>query len=225
MRVYKLYAGGDALHLNRHMKVADSRTAQVRYAGHLPNRHFVIPFIYDGASDAWAGFREMEAPFENGDVIHTHLLSVDSRIDSLVFHNKKAAGKRDDSGAITTPAKIKLGLYDGETLVDETDEIDLSQIGRTVLEFGKPTAAKTATKKDANGDGKVNKDDTPTTAISSLGAYLSNHGSIRINVIEAAGLSAACFSAFVELVDFFDTERCSCASEPCEVKYPEPECM
>ena len=228
MAVFKLYYGGDARHVGyRHSRIADSAPrGEVRYAGHLPRKHYVLPFEYDGGLDEWMRFREMEGKFATGDVVHTHLLSADSRIDALVVHNKRAAGDRNDPmGAITTPAKVKFGLYDGETLVAETDEIDMSKIGRTVLEFGTASQPKASTKKDTNDDGKVTKADTPATAITSNGAYLANNGTIRMTVVEGAGLSAACFTAFVELVDFLDVRGCSCAREECEGEYPEPECL
>lgn len=226
MTVYKLFYGGDARHVGyRHSRIADSQSAQVRYAGHLPNKHFVLPWEYDGGLDEWVRFREMEAPFADGDVVHTHLLSADSRVDALVIHNKKATGDKDDTThKVTTPAKVKFGLYDGEKLVAETDEIDLSVIGRTVLEFGATASAKQSTKKDTNDDGKITKADSPATAITSNGAYLGNNGSIRMTVVAANGLSAGCLTAFVEVVDFLDVRGCSCAAVECESEYPEPEC-
>jgi len=115
-------------------------------------------------------------------------------------------------------------LYDGENLVAETDEIDLSVIGRTVLEFGATASAKQSTKKDTNDDGKITKADSPATAITSNGAYLGNNGSIRMTVVAANGLSAGCLTAFVEVVDFLDVRGCSCAAVECESEYPEPEC-
>lgn len=226
MTVFKLFLGGDARHVGyRHSRIADNSNPLVRYAGHLPNRHFVVPFEYDGASGEWTRFREMEGHFATGDIVHTHLLSADSRVDALVVHNKKQAGARDEKGAITTAGKVKFGLYDGETLVDETEEIDLSVIGRTVLEFGKAVNAKNSTKKDSDGDGKVTKKDTATTAITSLGAYLGSNGSIRMTVVDGSGIDGACISAFVEVVDFLDVRGCTCGEPACDSTYPEPECM
>lgn len=215
MTVFKLFLGGDARHVGyRHSRIADNSNPLVRYAGHLPNRHFVVPFEYDGASGEWTRFREMEGHFATGDIVHTHLLSADSRVDALVVHNKKQAGARDEKGAITTAGKVKFGLYDGENLVDETEEIDLSVIGRTVLEFGKAVNAKSSTKKDS-----------PATAITSLGAYLGNNGSIRMTVVDGSGIDGACISAFVEVVDFLDVRGCTCGEPACDSTYPEPECM
>ena len=45
MTVFKLFLGGDARHVGyRHSRIADNSNPLVRYAGHLPNRHFVVPF-------------------------------------------------------------------------------------------------------------------------------------------------------------------------------------
>lgn len=223
---HQVFYGGDLRPVGHaHSRAAGWKNPVVRYAAHLPVKHKVLPFEYDGGLEEWQEYANLHGEFATGDTIDTHALSVDSRIDAVVFHNKKRAGAFDEkSGAVTKAAKIKIGLYNGETLVDESDEIDLSVIGRTVLEFGKPTAPKTATKKDTNDDGKLSKEDKATHAVSSLGVYLGENGTIRITVVEGAGLNGACFSAFCELVDFLDVRPCSCAAPACESEYPEPEC-
>lgn len=228
MTVHKLYYGGDLRPVGfyNHSRKTDTTTKLVRYAGHLPTKHFVVPFEYDGGLEEWQYYAELHESFAKGDVVYTHSLSADSRVDALVIHNKKAAGTKDDkTGKITKAAKVKFGLYDGETMVAETDTIDMSVVGRTVLEFGKAVAAKADTPKDTNKDGKVDKDDMPKTAITSLGAYLGSNGSIRMTVVDDSGINGACFTAFVEVVDFLDVRGCSCVSECCPSEYPEPQCM
>lgn len=227
MTVYKLYYGGDRRHVGfEHSRSQGYETALIRYAGHLPTKHLVLPFEYDGTSDEWRQFHSMHEPFVTGDVVHTHALSADSRIETLVFHNKKAVGTRDPvSNAITTAAKVKLGLYAGETMVAESDEIDLSVIGRTVVEFGTGAIKKASTKKDTNNDGTVNAGDTPeATVVTDRGAYLNQNGTIRLTVVEGAGIASACFTAFVELTDFLDVRGCGCEKIECESSYPDPIC-
>lgn len=225
MTIHKVFYGGDLRHIGtQHSRVAGRSSELVRYAGHLPRKHFVLPFEYDGGRDEWVRYAEMQGIFATGDELWTHELSADSRVETLFITNKRPAGLRDDvSGAITTPAKVKFGLYDGNTMVAETGEIDLSKVGVTILEFG--ATAKSATgKKDTNDDGVVNSADTPTTTLTARGAYLGNNGTIRMSVIDGSGLNSACFTAFVDVVDFLDVRGCSCVQAACESEYGEPIC-
>lgn len=224
--IHPIYLGGDFRPTGtRHSRVAGNSNPIVRYAGHLPTRHWILPFHYDGASSTWVNYANMEGKFATGDELHTQLLSASSRIDAIVFNNKKAVGIfNEQSGAVETPAKIKIGLYDGETMVAETDEIDLSVIGFHVLEFGNTETKKKVTK-DTDNDGKITKSDKPQHVITSNGAYLANNGTVRVTVVDGSNINMACFSILVELVDFYDERGCSCAMPPCEVDFnPQPLC-
>lgn len=225
MAIHKLFKGGDLVGVGHtHTRKADSQSDLVRYAGHLPTRHFVLDFAYDGGDSSWAEYAEMHGAFATGDVLHTHLLSRDTRVNSVVFSNKKPAGAVDEvSRAITTPAKVKVGLYDGDTLVAQTDDIDLSVIGLTVLEFT-AVAKKGKVVKDTNNDGVVTDADAPATLTTSQGAYLGNNGSVRVTVVDGTGISTACFAVFADVVDFLSASPCSCAKEPCGAEYPDPVC-
>lgn len=228
MAIHKLYYGGDERQVGfNHSRRTGSEAANVRYAGHLPTKHWVLPFEYDAGTDEWRNYAEMHDAFATGDVIHTHLMGADTRVETLVIHNKKATGIKDDvTGRVTTPAKVKFGLYAGETMVAETDEMDLSVIGRTVLEFGASADKRASTDKDTNDDGKLTKADTPpATVVTDRGAYLNEKATIRMTVIDGSGMAAACFSAFVEITDFFDARGCSCDNPGCPAdEYPEPVC-
>ena len=229
MKMHKVYLGGGFRttgYIAHPFESAGGENIQ-HYAGHLPTRGWVVPFEYDGASRRWQNYHDMAGAFETGDTVETHALVHDSRVNAIVIQNKKVAGIKDDvTGAVKTPAKVKFGLYDGETLVDETDEIDLSVVGRTILEFGKPTAAKASTKKDANADGKVDAKDQPATAVTSLGAYLGSNGTVRMTVVDGSGIMSACMEVFADVTDFAARMPCSCDVAPCApVQYPDPMCM
>ena len=228
MALHKVYLGGN-FRTNKttaHPFESDGGESIQHYAGHLPTRGWVVPFEYDGASRRWQNYHDMAGQFETGDVVETHALVHDSRVNALVIQNKKPAGIKDDvTGAVKTPAKVKFALYDGNELVDETDEINLSEVGRTILEFGKPTAAKASTKKDTNNDGKVDAKDAPKTAITSLGAYLGSNGTIRMIVVDGSGITSACLEVFADVTDFAARMPCTCDSAPCSSEYPEPVCQ
>lgn len=224
MTVHKVFTGGVAAKIKPSHQRHSEAPSVVRYAGHLQNRNFVIPFIYDGAGDTWSGYREMHGGFATGDTLQTHLLSADTLVKALVFHNKKPAGDINaDTGAVTTPAKIKIALYDGETKVEESAEIDLSKVGRTVLEFNKAATKKT-TAKDTNNDGVVNDKDTPETFVSTRGAYLGKNGTARIEIVDGTGINSACFSMFADITDFYDEKGCTCGSECCPNGYADAKC-
>lgn len=227
MAVFKLYYGGDARHTGqRHSRIADSTPdTEVRYAGHLPNKHFVLPWEYDSGAEEWRNFREMEGEFSNGDVVHTHLLSADSRVDALVVHVKKAAGATDDTGKITTPAKAQFDLYDGNAFIKGTGEITFDKPGRYIVEFAAPTVVGVGDKTDTNDDGVRDEKDVLSSAATHRGTYLGENGTIRMTILDASGFSAACLTAFVEVVDFLCVRDCSCAPVECESEYPEPQCV
>lgn len=229
MTVYKLYYGGDERHVGyNHSRVTGHNNPVVRYAGHLPTKHFILPFEYNGAADEWKQFRAMHDAFQTGDVVHTHLISQDSRVDALVVHNKKAAGVKDENtGAVTTPAKVKFGLYDGETLVKETAELDLSKVGRTVLEFGNAKSASSSATvlRDTNSDGTPDAATTTTTTTTTMnGTYMNGNGTIRMTVVDGSGFNGVCLTAFLELVDFLCVRPCGCEEPECESEYPDPIC-
>lgn len=226
MAVHQVFYGGDHRRVGQeHSRRTSFQSDEIRYAGHTPTRHWSLPFEYDGGTTTWQEYAAMHGPFATGDVVYTHALAKDSRVQTLVIHNKKPAGVKDkDTGAVTTAAKVKFALYDGETKVDETEEIDLSAVGRTIVEFGKPTNAKGTTKKDTNDDGKVDKKDQPETFISSLGAYLGNNGTVRMEVVAGDGFNSVCLEAYCEVVDFRQVHGCTCVAAPCESEYPDPQC-
>lgn len=227
MAVFKLYYGGDARHTGyRHSRIADSTPdTEVRYAGHLSKRHFVLPWEYDGGSEEWRTFHEMEGKFATGDVVHTHLLSADSRVDALVIHVKKAAGATDDAGKITTPAKVKFDLYDGNVLVKSSGEITFDKPGRHIVEFAAPNTVSIDDKTDTNDDGVRDEKDDLLHAATHRGTYLGENGTIRMTILDASGFSAACLTAFVEVVDFLCVRDCSCVPVECDSDYPEPQCV
>lgn len=215
MTVHVLYKGGDKRHAaahTQHSRVAGNSNKTVRYAAHLMNRDWVLPYVFDAGAEHSQEYRRMHGGFANGDVIHTHLLSRDTLVERLVFINKKATGVvNKQTGSIETAAKIKIGLYDGETMVKETEELDLSNPGRLVVEFGNARPATPTT---------LSADSITTPA----GVMLKDNGTIRITVTQG-NLDNGCHSLFLSLVDYLDVEGCTCVQPPCEVDFPtEPKC-
>lgn len=226
MRIRNVYRGGDLRHVGQQHSFASGNSSdEVRYAGHLPRRHFVLDFYMDGGKEEWQEYFRMEGDVAANDAFGVFLLGADTRVDTLVVHNKRATGVIDTkTGAITKPAKVKFVLYDGETVVKETDEIDLSVIGRTVLDFGSVQSYSVTTNKDTDGDGKHTDADTNSPLIMSNGAWLTNVGVVRMVVVDDSGMESACLSAFLEIVDFCDVRGCECVQPACESEYPEPIC-
>lgn len=75
--------------------LASGNTAgDINYAGHIPERHFVLPYDFDGGSFGIREWMRMETPTGNvvaGDTIDTAYINEGSQIRTVVIHNKKAA--------------------------------------------------------------------------------------------------------------------------------------
>ena len=210
MAIHNVFLGGNArTGYERHSFVSGaSDDLEVRYEGLLLNRHIVLPFEFDGGLDGWRNYFSMEGEVKADDDFRTHLIGRHANIKKIVFHNKSKSGVRDKNNpaTITTPTKVELSVVDktgAPILGTSAVEIDLSEIGTTVL--------------DATG--KV----TVTAGFAESQLFTTENAFINVKFKEGSLLDA-CFSVFVELVDFMDVRGCTCAPMPCEVEYPQPNC-
>lgn len=92
---YGLALGGNKRNFPWDNILASANTAgDINYAGHIPERHFVLPYEFDGASFGIREWMHMETPTGNvvvGDTIDTAYINEGSQIRTLVIHNKRVA--------------------------------------------------------------------------------------------------------------------------------------
>ena len=211
MAIRNVFHGGDGrTGYERHMFVADaSDKLLVRYEGLLLNRHIVLPFLFDAGLDGWLNYVEMEGKIEVNDELRTHLVGHHANIKKLVFHNKMKSGERDPANpnTITTPTKVEVSFVDkaGAPLTGTSPvELDLSTVGTHII--------------DAAGLINLSGGDYVET-----GLFTTDNAFVSVK-LTAGTLSDACFSMFLELVDFIDVRGCSCLPTPCESNFPDPNC-
>lgn len=211
MAIRNVFHGGDGrTGYERHLYVSDaSDDLLVRYEAMLPRRHFVIPFHFDAATDGWRNYVEMEDEIKTGDSLRTHLIGKHANVKKLVFHNKKPSGVRDpgNPNTITTATKVEVSFVNkaGTPLTGTTAvELDLSKAGTFII--------------DAAGLIDLQNGDYVET-----GLFTTENAFVDVK-FTAGTATDSCFSAFLDLVDFYDVISCSCAPAPCEVEYPQPGC-
>jgi len=209
MAVHKVFFGGNGRGgYERHSRVADATSdLRVRYEGLLLNRHHVLDFLFDAGLEEWRGYVEMEGKFEVGDELLTHWIGDNANIQKLVFHNKRESGVVDQaSGNITTPTSVEVSFVDAtgaDILGTSPVTIDLSKTGRTVID----------------GQGEVDV----SAAFQTQQLMTAENAYVKVK-LTAGTLENACFSMFLDFVDFIDVRGCTCDPIPCETTYPDPLC-
>lgn len=229
--LYTLALGGDGrVRLGEPFRKSEyTNPAPHRYASDITRRHYVPTFVFDAFHNDWKMHYFRNAPaFKKGDQIDTIFLGQHSRVDDVVFVNKRPSFVLDAEGVATaTPTKVKLEVMDGDK-VRGSQEVSLGEAGLFSVDMSlwSGTATSSSTSNSTlNGDKVTTNTTTTSTVQGAVGkVYMANNGTVRITILEG-DIMDACFELKAEVVDFAAVRGCECPTTTCETTYPEPMCM
>jgi hypothetical protein len=221
---WNLFDSGDKLKYPWDGQYPNSDTpGGVHYAAHLPRRHLVLPFIFDAAVPPYSNFIAQvieenptgTGPLIAGDTIASHYLYAGTKVNDLVFHNKKVARGAYASVQVKTAATL---MPVGPGMI-----VDLATPSWTLLSLFVPEVG-TGVFTDADGDGLDDDDVLPAVGRGAANTlFLVEDCIVEITII-MGNLQSSCFALMADLTYFNDQHECACVPPPCNPTYPEPGC-